>query len=252
VQWVERASHSARQSGTLRSAAFADRAATGNTGLLLGTPTLCPRAEPRRRRRELDPPRRATAAFPRRRAVRGLARNLIHFLMAGPTGRPENVGLARSWVRKPQPRSTGDAAFGFSGRPTFTDAATRKTSAEYGKQLLSATPARLRPAGVAPLPWRSLALGAVRRPGRDQCNYLDSATWSRSTRVFSSALVARSARPTGGCVWWQARTTGEHACRRLHRLSSARPLGLSHHAVVTPDTNKEHWNEYPIRLSTWP
>jgi iron complex outermembrane receptor protein len=109
----------------------------GNTGLLLGTPNLVPESgtnadvganwtrQGERLRLSLD-----GALF----AV--WARNLIHFLMAGPYWRPENVGLARILGAETSATVDWRRRFRFFGQTTFTDARDQEdVSGSYGKQL---------------------------------------------------------------------------------------------------------------------
>ena len=109
----------------------------GNTGLLLGNPNLVPESgtnadvganwtrKGERLRLSLD-----GALF----AV--WARNLIHFLLAGPYLRPENVGRARILGAETSATVDWRRRFRFFGQTTFTDARDQENvSGSYGKQL---------------------------------------------------------------------------------------------------------------------
>jgi outer membrane receptor protein involved in Fe transport len=109
----------------------------GNTGLLLGNPNLVPESgtnadvganwtrKGERLRLSLD-----GALF----AV--WARNLIHFLLAGPYLRPENVGRARILGAEASATIDWRRRFRFFGQTTFTDARNQENvSGIYGKQL---------------------------------------------------------------------------------------------------------------------
>jgi len=134
----------------------------GNTGLLLGTPNLVPESgtnadvganwtrQGERLRLSLD-----GALF----AV--WARNLIHFLMAGPYWRPENVGLARILGAETSATVDWRRRFRFFGQTTFTDAATRKTSAEVmaSSFLFGHACAPTHGRSCATFPWRVAGAG---------------------------------------------------------------------------------------------